>query len=258
MVNNIHTTNQNAAIDNVPKHVAIIMDGNGRWAKQHNLPRVAGHRAGLKAVRKAIKLCCEKKIAVLTLFAFGNENWQRPKQEINYLLDLFILVLRDEIDKLHEQNIKLQIIGDRQRFDQKLQRHITNAEQLTQNNTGLKLVIAASYSGHWDIVRATQEIANKVAAGTLAPSDITPELFSKHLATGELPMPDLFIRTSGELRLSNFLLWQLAYTELFFTDVYWPDFTDAHFEQALASFAKRQRRYGCISEQLANGGEIYA
>ena len=258
MVKKFHDMSENSSINGVPKHVAIIMDGNGRWAKQHNLPRAAGHRAGVKSVRKVIKLCIENHISVLTLFAFGNENWQRPKQEINYLLDLFILILRDEIHKLNEQNIKLQVIGDRSRFDEKLQKYIGQAEQLTQANTGLHLLIAASYSGQWDIVQATKHIANEVAAGNLEPSQITPEYFASHLTTAEVIPPDLFIRTSGELRLSNFLLWQLAYTELYFTEVYWPDFNEEHFNQALLSYAKRQRRFGCTTEQLKINGEAYA
>ncbi|MDF2868237.1 MAG: di-trans,poly-cis-decaprenylcistransferase, partial [Gammaproteobacteria bacterium] len=185
MVKNSHNLSENSSVNSVPKHVAIIMDGNGRWAKQHNLPRAAGHRAGVKSVRKVIKLCVEMHIPVLTLFAFGSENWQRPKQEVNYLLDLFILVLRDEIHKLNEQNIKLQVIGDRSRFDQKLQKYIAQAEQLTQDNTGLHLLIAASYSGQWDIVQATKHIANEVAAGKIEPSQITPEYFAQHLTTGD-------------------------------------------------------------------------
>lgn len=226
------------------------MDGNGRWAKQRSLPRVAGHRAGLKAVRKIIKICCDKEISILTLFAFGSENWQRPQQEVNHLLDLFILVLRDELMKLHKQNIQLRFIGDRERFDKKLKTYISKAEQLTLNNTGLKLVIAASYSGQWDILQAVQHIAKDIQSGELGLHQITAEYFAKHLATGELEPPDLFIRTSGELRLSNFLLWQLAYTELYFSNVYWPDFDAEHLEQALLEYAKRHRRYGHTEEQL--------
>lgn len=257
-VNSPEDTNEQVSTMSLPRHVAIIMDGNGRWAKQRNLPRVAGHRAGINSIRKVIKQCCEKNISVLTLFAFGNENWRRPKNEINYLLDLFILVLRDELDKLHEQNIKLQVIGDRYRFSKKIQKYIQRAEELTHDNTGLLLNIAASYSGQWDILQATQSIAQEVLAGQLLPSEITSEYFTKKLTTGNAVPPDLFIRTSGELRLSNFLLWQLAYTELYFTDVYWPDFDEDDFNQALLSYAKRQRRFGFITEQLQAEGDIYA
>ncbi len=226
------------------------MDGNGRWAKQHNLPRMAGHRAGLKSVRRVITHCQEKQIRVLTLFAFGCDNWQRPKSEVNHLLDLFSLVIRDELDKLHKQNIRLKVIGERERFSQKLQHAITRAESLTQANTGLELNIAASYSGQWDILQATKSIAAKVVNGVMALDDIDAACFSKHLATGHTQPPDLFIRPSGELRLSNFLLWQLAYTELYFCDVFWPDFAEQHLEQAILAYAKRQRRFGYIAEQL--------
>jgi undecaprenyl diphosphate synthase len=235
---------------NLPKHIAIVMDGNGRWAKQHNLPRMAGHRAGLKAARKIIKLCREHNITALTLFAFGSDNWQRPKQEVNHLLDLFSLVIRDELDKLHKQNIRLKVIGERERFSQKLQHAIEHAESITSDNTGLELNIAASYSGQWDIIQATKKIAEEVAKGAIRLEDIDADYFTSHLSTRQTLAPDLLIRTSGELRLSNFMLWQLAYTELYFSEVYWPDFGEQHFTEALSAYTKRQRRFGYIAEQI--------
>lgn len=243
---------------NLPKHIAIVMDGNGRWAKQHNLPRFAGHRAGLKAVHRIVELCCEKQISTLTLFAFGEENWKRPQKEVGHLLNLFMRVLRDDITKLHAQNIQLRIIGDRDRFDEKIQQYIVRAEQLTKDNTGMKLLIAASYSGQWDILQAVKQIAANAMDGNIVPAQITREYFASQLATGDIAPPDLFIRTSGELRISNFLLWQLAYCELYFSDIYWPDFDERHFELALLSYAKRQRRFGCTSEQLQSKESSHA
>lgn len=237
-------------LTNLPRHIAIIMDGNGRWAKQRHLPRVAGHKAGVEAVREVVKSCVEKKIEVVTLFAFSSENWQRPAQEVNYLMKLFITALEREAKKLHKQNIQLRIIGERDRFEKKLRDQIDAAEQLTSNNTGLKLVIAANYGGRWDISEAMRKIAIDIEQGKLTSHEITPVLIQSRLALGDLPEPDLFIRTSGEQRISNFMLWELAYAELYFTDVFWPDFTSAEFEKALAFFSSRERRFGCTSEQL--------
>jgi undecaprenyl diphosphate synthase len=234
----------------LPKHVAIAMDGNGRWAKKKHLPRVAGHEAGADSVKKVVKLCTEKKIPILTLFAFSSENWRRPSEEVDYLMNLFLQTLRQETENLHKNNIALNIIGDYSRFSPDLQEQIHQSQKLTEKNTGLTLVIAANYSGRWDITNATRLITEKVAKGQLVASAITPELLGQYLCLNSLPEPDLFIRTSGEQRISNFMLWQFAYTELYFSQVLWPDFKEAEFEAALAFYASRERRFGLISEQI--------
>lgn len=234
----------------LPRHIAIIMDGNGRWAKKRFLPRIAGHKSGVNAVRNVVKACVEKQIEVLTLFAFSTENWRRPAQEVDFLMGLFISALEQESKKLHEQNIQLRVIGDRSRLAETLQLQIERAEQLTQHNTGLKLVIATNYGGQWDVCEAIRQVVAEAKTGAISLDDITPQLIQSKLATADLPNPDLFIRTSGEQRISNFLLWQLAYTELYFTDVLWPDFDDKEFNKALQFFADRERRFGFISEQL--------
>jgi undecaprenyl diphosphate synthase len=236
---------------NLPKHVAIIMDGNGRWAKKRFLPRVAGHRAGVEAARVTVKACVKKKIKVLTLFAFSSENWRRPPQEVSCLMELFLTGLEREVKMLHENNIRLRFIGDRARFSDSLRAKITEVEQLTLQNTGMVLMIAADYGGQWDICQATRQLAQQVEAGQLTSAEITPELIAKHLAFADLPDPDLFIRTSGELRISNFMLWQLAYSEFYFTNTLWPDFNDKELDNALDHFATRERRYGQSGEQLS-------
>lgn len=227
-----------------PRHVAIIMDGNGRWAKKRFLPRVAGHKAGVKAVREVVTAAVRHGVEVLTLFAFSSENWSRPSDEVNSLMGLFVSALEREVEKIHEQNIQLKFIGERARFDESLRERIANAEQLTANNTGLKLMIAASYGGQWDIAQAMQRLMKDIQSGCLQADAISPELISTKLSTAGLPDPDLLIRTSGEQRISNFLLWQLAYAELYFTDILWPDFTQAEFERALNFFSARDRRFG--------------
>lgn len=221
----------------IPKHVAIVMDGNGRWAELHHKSRSAGHKAGADAAQKIIKFAAENHIEILSLFAFSTENWQRPQQEINYLMQLLLKGLQDATQKLHKNNIQLRFIGDLSRFSVKLRQQIEEAIKLTQNNTGLKLVIAINYGGRWDILQAIKKITEK---------NTCAETFTKYLATTDLPDPDLFIRTSGEKRISNFFLWQLAYTELYFTDILWPDFNEQHFKRALDDFAKRKRRFGTI------------
>lgn len=236
--------------DTLPRHIAIIMDGNGRWAKQRNLPRASGHKAGVESVRQVVKCCVEKKIEVLTLFAFSSENWRRPPQEVHYLMQLFITALQREAKKLSEQHIQLRIIGDRSRLDEKLQKQIARVEKLTAANTGLKLVIAVNYGGQADITTAVRAIAEKVEQGLLSSAAITSEHINQALSLADLPDPDLFIRTSGEQRISNFLLWQLSYSELYFPTVFWPDFTADEFEKALAFYANRERRFGYTSEQL--------
>lgn len=234
----------------LPRHIAIIMDGNGRWAKQRFLPRYAGHKVGIETVRRVIRLCAEHHIEVLTLFAFSSENWRRPQPEVSFLMDLFITALQQEVTNLHKNQVRLRIIGAREAFPQKLQTLITEAETLTAPNAGLTLVIAANYGGHWDIVQATKNLAEQVKAGQLQLQEINETRFRAQLCLADLPEPDLFIRTGGEKRISNFLLWQLAYTEMYFTDTLWPDFSKNHFIQALESFAQRQRRFGRTGDQV--------
>jgi undecaprenyl diphosphate synthase len=235
---------------NLPRHVAMIMDGNGRWAKKRFLPRFAGHKAGLETVRTMVKACLERRIEVLTLFAFSSENWRRPPDEVTLLMDLFMTALDREVRKLHENGVRLRIIGDLGSFSSALQERIRKAEALTRENSALVLVIAANYGGRWDIARATQKIAEQVRSGELAPDAITAEHIAQELCLSDLPEPDLFVRTGGEQRVSNFLLWQLAYAELYFTPVLWPDFDEAAFAEALASFAVRQRRFGRTGDQV--------
>lgn len=234
-----------------PRHIAIIMDGNGRWAKRRRLPRVLGHQEGVKAVRKVIKYCGEIGIEVLTLFAFSSENWQRPAQEVNYLMTLFLNTLKNEIDKLAKNNVQLRMVGNLERFNSPLREWIAKSQELTAQNTGLKLIIAVNYSGQWDIVQAAQKILNQFKTGALETETLTRELFSDYLSLANIPGADLLIRTSGEFRISNFILWQLAYTELYFTDTLWPDFDEQELNKALQFYAQRERRFGFISEQLA-------
>lgn len=236
---------------NLPRHVAIIMDGNGRWANRRRLPRFAGHKAGVETVKGVVRACAVKGIDVLTLFAFSSENWRRPQEEVGLLMGLFMTALEQQVRKLDENNIRLRVIGDRGAFSTTLQHRIEEAEALTGSNTGLTLVVAANYGGRWDITQATRWIAARAAAGELDPADVTPKLVGSLVSISDLPEPDLFIRTGGEKRVSNFLLWQLAYSELYFTDTLWPDFDRQAFEGALASYATRQRRFGRTGEQVA-------
>ncbi len=237
-------------ITTVPRHIAIIMDGNGRWAKARKRPRFMGHKAGVESVRAVVNSCVDYGVEVLTLFAFSSENWRRPQEEVSALMGLFASVLDHEVKKLHKRNARLRVIGERSAFSPKLQRLIEKAEALTADNTGLTLVICANYGGRWDITQAAVKLAERVESGELKASDITPELMHENMALADLPEPDLFIRTSGEQRISNYLLWQLAYTELYFTDAHWPDFREAAFEEALLSFSQRQRRFGKTGEQV--------
>lgn len=235
-----------------PRHIAIIMDGNGRWAKRKLLPRYAGHQAGLETVRRIIKLSIEQGVEVLTLFAFSSENWKRPPQEVNLLMNLFMTALQREVKKLHKNNIRLRLIGNREAFSDKLQQLIANAENLTKDNTAFTLVIAANYGGRWDIVDTAKRLALQVEEGSLKIEDFDENLFNSQINLNDLTEPDLFIRTGGEQRISNFLLWQLAYTEMYFTNTLWPDFNEESFMDALKSFASRERRFGRTSEQLQN------
>jgi undecaprenyl diphosphate synthase len=240
------------ADNGVPRHIAIIMDGNGRWAQKRFMPRAFGHQAGVKAVRKIVEHCAALKVEVLTLFAFSSENWRRPNDEVSLLMKLFVETLKREINTLHKNGIRLRFIGDRSAFPEILRDKMAEGENLTANNTALTLVIAANYGGHWDISQAVQKLLDKVSSGELGHQQIKPEFIQEYLATSDLPDPDLFIRTGGEQRVSNFLLWQLAYTELFFTDKLWPDFDQASLDEAIDSFRKRQRRFGRTGEQILN------
>ncbi len=233
----------------LPRHVAIIMDGNGRWAQQRGLARHAGHKAGIPAVRMCVEECVRRGIGALTLFAFSSENWRRPETEVSNLMTLFVDALEREVTDLHANGVRLAVIGDRHALSVRLQARVAEAEHHTAGNTRLKLQIAMSYGGRWDIVQAARKLAAAVASGALRTSDIDEARFAAGLALGELPDPDLFIRTGGEHRISNFLLWNLAYTELWFTDLLWPDFDAAAFEGALECFAGRERRYGLTAAQ---------
>jgi undecaprenyl diphosphate synthase len=235
----------------LPRHIAIIMDGNNRWLKQRGGTGLAGHRAGAESVRNIIKLCAEKGIGCLTLFAFSSENWQRPTQEVSGLMSLFTRFLQNkEVNELHRNGIRLRFIGNRSRFSAELQMLMRNAEALTLANKGLIVTIAADYGGRWDIAQAAKQLALLVKAGKLDPDAVDEAALHKHTALSDLPPPDLCIRTGGEYRISNFLLWQFAYTELHFTPTFWPDFGSDELDMALADFASRQRRYGKVSEQI--------
>ena len=234
----------------IPRHVAIIMDGNGRWAQRQGLPRHAGHRAGVDAVRSSVEQCVSKGVEVLTLFAFSSENWRRPKQEVGLLLDLFLTALQREVRRLDRNGVRLVVIGDRTAFPGKLQQKIAEAEAATASNSAMVLQIAANYGGRWDITQAVRRIATAVRQGEVDPEAITEETVDAALSFAGLPAPDLFIRTGGEQRLSNFLLWQAAYSELYFTDTLWPDFDASAFQKALDAFAARQRRFGRTGEQV--------
>ena len=240
----------------IPAHVAIIMDGNNRWAKARRLPGIAGHKAGVDAVRAVIETCARSGVQVLTLFAFSSENWRRPQDEVSALMGLFLLALRREVRRLAAGGVRLRIIGDRSRFSAELQRAMAEAEAHTAAGSGMLLQVAANYGGQWDIAQACRQLADQVAAGQLQPADISPQLLGQHLVTGDLPPVDLCIRTGGEQRISNFLLWQMAYAELYFSELYWPDFQQAAMTAALEDFAGRQRRFGRTSEQvLADQGK---
>jgi len=240
------------SLETVPRHVAIIMDGNNRWAKQRGMPSAAGHKAGLEAVRTVMRACAEFNIEVLTLFAFSSENWHRPENEVSALMSLFLTALRHEVKKIHKNNFRLRVIGNRARFSEKIQQGIVEAEQLTANNDGCTVVIAADYGGQWDVAQAAQSLAADVCAGKMELTDITAENLQSRICLSDLPMPDLCIRTGGEHRISNFLLWQMAYSELYFTDSYWPDFGRDEFITAMSDFQSRDRRFGRTSNEVSN------
>ena len=236
--------------ENIPRHIAIVMDGNGRWARAKHRPRFMGHKKGVDAVREIVKACGALKVECLTLFAFSSENWKRPEEEIKNLMGLFMLALDREAKAMARNNVQLQIIGDLSFFSEKLQVKIKQVEELTAHCDGLRLVVAANYGGRWDVMQATKSLAKKVASGEMEVELINEEDISSHLATADLPDPDLFIRTGGETRISNFLIWQMAYTELVFTDTLWPDFDKNQLQQAIDDYLSRQRRFGKTSEQV--------
>ena len=239
----------------VPTHVAVIMDGNGRWACRRGRARHVGHRAGVKAARAVVEQCAERGVKVLTLFAFSSENWRRPPAEVDSLLRLFVEVLQREVDALHDNGIRLRFIGARETLPTILRKRMADAEALTAGNNRMTLVLAVAYGGHWDLIEAVRRLASKVRAGELDPADIDEAVMQRHMALAGLPPPDLLIRTGGERRISNFLLWDLAYTELFFTETLWPDFGDDDLQAALDFFTHRQRRFGLTSEQLEAVGD---
>jgi undecaprenyl diphosphate synthase len=237
----------------VPQHIAIIMDGNNRWAKQRRLSGSAGHRAGMEAIRNVLRACNEHGVKVLTLFAFSSENWGRPRPEVRFLLALFTRYLRNETRELHADGIRIRFIGERHRFSERLQKLMREAEQLTRDNSDTTLVIAADYGGQWDIASAARKLAERVSAGTLASADISPELLNEETSLADLPSPDLCIRTGGDHRISNFMLWQFAYSELYFTETLWPDFGADNLALAIEDFSGRERRFG-----LREGSQVDA
>lgn len=234
----------------LPRHIAVVMDGNGRWANKRYLPRVAGHKAGVNATRRIVENCAKAEIEALTIFAFSSENWNRPVEEVSSLMALFITTISAEVKKLNKKNVCVSFIGDRSRFSDKLQDSINESERLTKDNTGLHLNIAANYGGRWDVVNACKKLLGQVENDEISVQDIDEGSFSASMSLSDCPPPDLFIRTGGEQRISNFLIWQLAYTELYFVDTLWPDFSDEDFDTALQWFAGRQRRFGKTGQQI--------
>jgi undecaprenyl diphosphate synthase len=239
-------------IINVPQHVAIIMDGNGRWAQLRGKKRVVGHKSGVESVRASVSTAAKKGVKALTLFAFSSENWQRPEKEVNVLMDLFMFVLTREVKRLHKNDIQFRVIGDVSKFSTKLQKMIKNSEALTAENQGMVLSIAANYGGRWDITHAARKLAEKVAQQEITTSEITEESLNAQTSLAGLPELDLLIRTGGDFRISNFLLWQAAYAEFYFTDVLWPDFNEKEFIKAITHFDQRERRFGQTGEQVTN------
>ena len=236
--------------DSVPRHVAIIMDGNGRWAKSHSKPRHSGHRAGVNSVRMSVETAAQRGVEFLTLFAFSSENWARPAEEVSSLMNLFVEALRREVDELHRNNVQLQFVGALSQLSSGLRKKIAAAEAKTAANTGLRLTVAIAYGGRWDIIEASKSIARQVVAGKLQIDDVDDEVFAAGLQLAGVPDPDLLIRTGGEQRISNFLLWNLAYAELWFTEVLWPEFDERVFDEALSFYSRKQRRFGHTGDQV--------
>ena len=247
--------NTDNTLQRLPRHVAIIMDGNWRWATNHGRPRFAGHRAGVKAARTVVEVCAEAGVEVLTLFAFSSENWSRPAKEVNALMRLFVEVLQREVDALHENGIRLKFIGDRQQLPTILQKRMQDAEAKTAANTGMSLILAVAFGGRWDITQALQRIAEKVKSGDLDVSEVDESVIARHMSLSGCDEPDLLIRTGGERRVSNFLLWDFAYTEIFFTDTLWPDFMAEKLEEAFEFFGQRERRFGRVDGQMEALGD---
>ncbi|WP_221799686.1 polyprenyl diphosphate synthase [Oceanobacter mangrovi] len=239
-----------AAAGCAPRHVAIIMDGNNRWAKSRLMPGIAGHKAGVDAVKSVVEVSARAGVEVLTLFAFSSENWRRPAIEVNALMQLFTIALEREVKRLHRNKLRLLVMGDKSGFSARIQKLIADAEALTANNTGMTVVIAANYGGQWDIAQACRKVAEEVQAGRLDPADINEQVLHQYTWLSDLPAPDLMIRTGGEQRISNFMLWQCAYSELYFSPAFWPDFKEAEYRKALDSFANRTRRFGRTDDQL--------
>ncbi len=251
MPQGLSSTREIPETGSIPKHIAIIMDGNGRWAQTRYMPRIAGHKQGVETVRGIIKACIERNIPYLTLFAFSSENWRRPTDEVTSLMQLFLGALEQEISRLHENGICFKVIGDLSKFEPRIIECIRVGEQLTAENKRLTFTIAANYGGRWDIMQAVRKM---MAQSTELPLNFEEENLAQYLALSYAPEPDLFIRTGGEYRISNFLLWQLAYTELYFTDTLWPDFDEHELERAIQSYQQRERRFGCTSEQIQVAG----
>lgn len=237
-------------LNNIPKHIAIIMDGNGRWAKQNGKARIYGHHAGVEAVRKVVETCTELGVQHLTLYAFSTENWKRPEAEVNALMELLVRTIRKETPELNKNNVRISMIGDGHSLPEACIHELEEAKSITANNTGLNLILALSYSGRWEITHAIRQISAKVQTGVLHAEDIDEKTISNHMNTAGIPDPELLIRTSGEFRLSNFLLWQTAYTEYYFTETLWPDFDKNELVKALLDFQKRERRFGKTTEQI--------
>jgi len=246
------SVNQDTETAVLPRHIAVVMDGNGRWAKKRHLPRAAGHKAGVNATRKIVENCAKYGIEALTIFAFSSENWNRPKSEVSNLMTLFVTTISTEVKKLHKKNVCVKFIGDRYRFSDKLLKNMQESEQLTENNSGLRLNIAANYGGRWDIVNACKLLAVEIQKNAIEVDNIDEAMIDSFMCLNDIAAPDLFIRTGGEQRISNFLIWQLAYSELYFVDTLWPDFSDDDFIAALNWYAGRQRRFGKTGEQVLN------
>ncbi|WP_369308478.1 polyprenyl diphosphate synthase [Providencia rettgeri] len=240
----MNSSGENLSESMMPKHVAIIMDGNGRWAKQRGKLRITGHKAGVESVRNSVRFAVKNNISSLTLYAFSSENWRRPEKEVSSLMELFVFALDNEVKNLHKNNVKLKVIGDIDRFSERLRKRIDKAEALTKNNTGLKLNIAANYGGRWDIVNSVKQVCAKVQRGELSIDNINEDTINNSICMHDQENVDLVIRTGGEHRISNFLLWQVAYAEFYFTNVLWPDFDEMVFQDAVDAFSKRERRYG--------------
>lgn len=237
---------------NIPRHIAIIMDGNGRWAKKRNMPRVAGHQRGVESVRAVVETCVGLGVEILTLYTFSTENWKRPKDEVSTLMRLIVKSLQNETNELNTNNIRLTTIGDTTTLPEIVQHELKSALEKTEHNTKMRLNLALSYSGRWELVEAIKNITKQAIKGKIIPEDISEELISKNLTTFNIPDPDLLIRSGGEFRISNFLLWQIAYSEIFVSDVLWPDFRCKHLIEAVNDFQKRERRFGLVSEQLSD------